>query len=99
MAALFKTRFQSTDFEMIRTVSTASKATTTQHPATVIANLPDLPDLPDRVTSTVIGGVQQKQQHNPETLGKHGSAALAKHLDAVREKIRRIAQKSSGSSK
>ena len=96
MAALFKTRFQSTDFEMIRTVSTASKATTTQHPATVLT---DLPDLSDRVTSTVIGGVQQKQQHDPETLGKHGSAALAKHLDAVREKIRRIAQKSTGSSK
>ena len=52
----------------------------------------------DHLSSTLIGATNQNPNpHDPHALGKHGSAALAKHMDAVREKKRRIeAHKSAG---
>ena len=52
----------------------------------------------DHMSSTLIGATNQNPNpHDPHALGKHGSAALAKHMDAVREKKRRIeAHKSAG---
>ena len=52
----------------------------------------------DHMSSTLIGATNQNPKpHDPHALGKHGSAALAKHMDAVREKKRRIeAHKSAG---
>ena len=55
----------------------------------------------DHLSSITIRGSESTDQnpkpHDPHALGKHGSAALAKHMDAVREKKRRIeAHKSAG---
>lgn len=45
----------------------------------------------DHLTSSTSTSSTSKS-HDPKALGRHGTAALEKHLDAVREKVRRIAE-------
>ena len=47
----------------------------------------------DHVTSTAFPlGSSSRVSHDAGALGRHGTAALAKHLEAVRETARRIAE-------